>query len=622
MNVRLNVRPSDGGQFEPRSAPDAAPPQAHRLLDVLQASHGVAFSSPTIAFCVTLYNEPQASLRSTLASLLAASHFFHRQVRFRGKFSTICIIADGLGHMNPGTLALLSQIGLLEHGVDWDSSEMELYSSVLQPNPLLRMLDVQTSSKDLELLEPVRFLVCLKRMNRGKLQSHSFFFEVFCRDVQPIYCFQVDSGTTLAPETASELVRCMEESPAVGALAARVMPAVPSLQKGFLALWQYADFAWRKAVLWPFEVATGHLSVVPGQASMIRWRALQFLAGQPGRAGTRDPVQAYLRGNEDGGSLNRVMYLAEDRVIGSQIVLAPGSSWELGYAPGAAAVTDACQSLGELLRQRRRWNNSGMASRVWLAGKWYSFLRRSDRSAARKWSFSLAMLVQLTIAVRDFLIPALFFSLLSAFCRSIWTQGPVMAGLTYAVCGTVVAAELLFAHCDFVDTSSTPWWVVARGRMSARLIAAGLFVASSVLALPTCAALFVLAPAAALFAMRYVFPVKALPALGSVLLFPLPSLLMCSILSAHAMWNIDDVSWGTKGLTRTADATVGRRQLRRVRNYVFASWVIANALAVTCTLTMRGWFFKTLNPVLEVGSAIDMLMIAGALVKLRRWSRG
>jgi hypothetical protein len=75
-------------------------------------------------------------------------------------------------------------------------------------------------------------------------------------------------------------------------------------------------------------------------------------------------------------------------------------------------------------------------------------------------------------------------------------------------------------------------------------------------------------------------------------------------------------------LTRTADATVGRRQLRRVRNYVFASWVIANALAVTCTLTMRGWFFKTLNPVLEVGSAIDMLMIAGALVKLRRWSRG
>jgi hypothetical protein len=69
-------------------------------------------------------------------------------------------------------------------------------------------------------------------------------------------------------------------------------------------------------------------------------------------------LDAYLRSLNAVAPLERVMFLAEDCMFGHEIVLARDKSWRLGYCPAAEATTDACDTFGEPLRQRRRWQTA------------------------------------------------------------------------------------------------------------------------------------------------------------------------------------------------------------------------------------------------------------------------
>ena len=59
-------------------------------------------------------------------------------------------------------------------------------------------------------------------------------------------------------------------------------------------------------------------------------------------------------------------------------------SWRIGYCPAAEATTDACDTFGELLRQRRRWQNSALAVRLWLWGRLPAYLAGSTRACSTR----------------------------------------------------------------------------------------------------------------------------------------------------------------------------------------------------------------------------------------------
>ena len=98
------------------------------------------------------------------------------------------------------------------------------------------------------------------------------------------------------------------------------------------------------------------------------------------------------------------MFLAEDRVFGNEIVLARGKSWRIGYCPAAEATTDACDTFGELLRQRRRWQNA-LAVRLWLWGRLPAYLARPDKSALDKAGFTISMLWQGLLTASEVMSP-------------------------------------------------------------------------------------------------------------------------------------------------------------------------------------------------------------------------
>ena len=570
------------------------------------------FARPTNAFCVTLYNETRVAFEATLSALLLSAETFHRQRCGKRGFSLLCIVADGRDNLDSGVFRLLEDLGLIADAAE-QIDGAELHMGLHDCGALLRQLGVRRSGEDSQAAESLRAIVCLKQHNLGKLQSHNLFFNSICRAVQPAYCYQIDSGTTLAADAVTKLFERLETSPQIAALALRIMPAVPSIDDDFLAVWQYLDFALQKSIVWPFEVATGHLSVVPGQACVFRWRALQSGEGERFNR-PASPLGAYLRGIDVTAPLERLMYLAEDRVIGNQVVLAVGRHWRLDYSPDAKAVTDACSSFSELLRQRRRWRNSALSCRLWLLAQWPKFLRRKDRDAACKRSFSIAMLSQLVLILREFLAPAQLIALLVALVTVLAAPSTPFGDAIHRALYVALGLDMLLAWIPAKHVCSCLRRLLLLGQRVAGVAAPGLLIVSLITTLPIAASgLLLLAPVMAVPAVILTLPAGTLATLARARFFPVTELAMVSLLSLYSFWNLHDVSWGTKGLLNcTADPRT-RQCLKRWRNRLFAGWIVANGTLIACALSSGGLICPTLNPVLELACVADVITVAFAL---------
>jgi chitin synthase len=549
------------------------------------------FTSPLSAFCVTLYNEKRSAVAATLRSITAAVDYCYRHDPSLERPSVLCLIADRRNAVDPELLTWLGTTGMLNPApVRLSDTELHCQAS---PN--------------------LHTIVCIKDSNLGKLHSHALFFGTLCQQMRPQFCFQVDAGSTLKPDIVLKLIHRLRDRPDVAAVAPRVMPAAPAADVGFLAHWQYADFAGRKGVLWPFELATGHLGVIPGQTCVLRWRALRTAQSEDATTGMADPLTGYLSGGDRHGCLARLMYLAEDRVIGNQLVLASDREWKLDYDPDACAETDSCTGLSELLRQRRRWNNSEMASRWWLLSQLPGTMRRTDRSAAQNRRFALAVFAQAALALREFLLPAQFVAILAVlFPWSATPPGGLVAMLPVAwliTAGAWVLAECLAA----IKRDPAPTRAARRLCRILHWASTGLFVAAALLALPLPCTIVLLAPTLYLLGMGLVLPRAGLLPAAQARLFHLPHLAVATALSCYSFWNLHDASWGTKGL-RTVEASVEcRSRLRRWRNIILCIWLAANGGAITAALRLHGLLATRLNPVAELFAALDGLLVVVSL---------
>lgn len=590
---------------EYRDAPERFGP-AHPFVETILDS---AFFGPKNALCVTVYNESWQAVRDTLISLVRSIGHIHAQPEYASEFSTICIIADGADRLHAETKLGLKRAGILRSYAWPLNANVECHLSLHAADELLRALDVQIETAAIR--NPIRFLFCVKKQNTGKLRSHELFFDVLCRRMQPKYCYQVDAGTVVAEDCFLQLVKRMEQDRQVAALAPRITPQTPSLTDDFLYQWQYADFAYRKTVSWPFEVTAGHLSVIPGQVSILRWSALQGGENAPGPVDDPAPVELYLRGVNATDSLERLMYLAEDRIIGTLLVLAKRKAWRLDYVPEAKAVTDPCDTPAELLRQRRRWNNSALACRVWLLKQVFHVMRRADRSLRRKAEFCTAALGQCALAAKELLAPAyvvaLVLGLMSVSAASI-TAAPSLVVTFW----TAALADAALA----VYRSSGPWGVWMRYVRAGISICAAATLLLLIIQCDPGVALVFLAPAVALIPVALVLPTSSWPVLLRMHFTPFAAFLFIVTTSAYALTHLHDVSWGTKGLLASHVGAAGARSLRRARNRALLGWVLLNAALMAYAAMTQDFADAAVNNVLVAACALDFIMALLAVVYL------
>ena len=68
--------------------------------------------------------------------------------------------------------------------------------------------------------------------------------------------------------------------------------------------------------------------------------------------------------NSRARALHCSAYLAEDRLLGFEIVAKTGKNWTLHYNHTAQAYTDVPTTVGVLVRQRRRWMNGSLFAQI------------------------------------------------------------------------------------------------------------------------------------------------------------------------------------------------------------------------------------------------------------------
>jgi chitin synthase len=575
---------------------------------------------PIGAFCVTVYNETEEIFRSTIASLLFSLRHFYANDR-NPHLAVVCIVVDGGDGADPGLLKSLRDYGLIVPGARTLFGGVERYSTEHRIEVLLESLTGTRVETHIGPSHDVRVTVLLKLRNRGKLHSHYLFFGRFCRSVRPRYCFQIDVGTTLAHEAVLRMIRSLEREPELAAVAPRVIPPPPALSEGYLAEWQYLDFAYRAAISWPFEVTTGFLSVVPGQAGVFRWKSLRKERARAVESKTAArPLGAYFRGMRAARPIDRIMYLAEDRIIGAAVVLNGVREWRLGYLPSAAAITDSCRSFRELLRQRRRWNNSSLSCRYWLVGRWNAFTRARGRNPGASSRLRVAIVAQVLVGVQELFLPAQLFALCLVLAEAVRPTQNLPVWVVHAFWVTL-AAEVILTALSARGSRVLASRAYAIVRPVIGLTAGGLFFAQMSAVLSPIATFILFSPGLAVIAMAPLMPAGKLTTATRAHLFPFTSQLMSNVLLTYGLWNLHDVSWGTKGLTESTQTPRLRRQMRRLRNGVLAVWILLNVCACLLAVQTFGRPQTSLNVVTEVSRGFELVQILvafGFLVMERR----
>lgn len=587
------------------------------------AARGAAAPEPgdRHAFCITLYNEKASLVRESLASLLLALRAARERVPSRAFHSTICIIADGESALDSACVALFERCGLVQRRRSLAPAEMEFHSTTRPLDGLLQALGhppgaAPPRSGDVE------FIVCIKSGNAGKLHSHYVFFELLCPRLRPELCYQIDVGTALEPDFILSLLRRMESEPTIAAIAPRITPPIPDAACGFFEEWQYFDFAVRVAVHWPAEAASGFLSVIPGQACVFRWSALARASrGDPQRSPwISTPIDLYLRGMHTTKPLEKLMFLAEDRVLGTEVILAPRSDWKLEYDSVAAATTDPCGSFRELRRQRRRWINSVLACRLAL----FARLASGNRARTRRYPLlegTGIFVMQLILNAREFFAPAVVLSYLAA-------ANPFTArsGVATALFALFWGATLLHVGLGFAPSASFRAPAAVRLASIGRIALGWSVAALHVLVFatqfsPAAAALVLSWLVITLVAMSLVLPAPALRILPRMQFAPCSYLLAANVLLVNAFADFDNLSWGTKGLTAAQNPKAAARQLRRTRLWLLSIWTVLNAALIFCSFEVGGILTSDLNIVLEVSTVLEIGFAVVALIVILRRRR-
>ena len=564
---------------------------------VLASDGGAIESGFKNVVCLTLYNEPFEQLKASLSALVASIAALP-EVATR---SCIVIIADGRDRADPEILRYFEEAGLTDPGTRFPALGETVHCSRKRIEEVMASLGVSGDSSG-----EVNFAICVKKENRGKLHSHALFFQCICPVLRPELCYQLDAGTMVEAGAVSQLMSYMDERPEVAASASRILTPTPHGGASVLSIWQYMDFVMQKAVTWPTEVASGYLSVIPGQFCVFRWSAVS--APQAGASGKR-PLDTYLRGLNAIAPLERVMFLAEDRVFGNEIVLARDTSWRIGYCPAAKATTDACDTFGELLRQRRRWQNSALAVRLWLWGRVPAYLARSDKSLIEKARFSASMLWQGLLTASEVMSPAFLLLLLIAAAGGLIHARNEAAAA--AIGGALLASGILM-WVTFADCPSRWRKMLCCAR---DMIAALTVVALLALAYywnPLEQAVLMTAPVILMAVIvAAAMPGQRWPALRHFPVYLLTDRLISFALYGYALANVHNVTWGTKGLTSDAkDQATEKERMRRLRAIIAGAIVTIDVALVALGLWRHGVWITSESSIVELFTLLFLCVTA------------
>lgn len=547
------------------------------------------------AYCLTVYNEPGVAILTSLASLVNTIAYQQKRDP-TPRNGNIFIIADGQEKISDSALLLFRELRLFsgEHNRLSSGSTYTLHSfdhrdllelirytnqtdSIEGTNSWSEIYQQSLQGQQADTTGSVEFkpslsiTLFIKDFNQGKLNSHWWFFNHFCRQVNPDHCIQMDAGTASHRNALHILQKTLEADPTLGALASRVQTLKPYSPTNILLAWQYADFFVQKILDWPAEVLSGYLTVIPGQFSIVRWSALSEAESNK-EPTPNSTLGKYFRGLGPLSPMEGNMFLAEDRVLGFEII--SKKIYNIGYAIQAEATTDTCQSLSELMHQRRRWINSSFTCNLHATiGLIRNLKGRSAEIGPQCKTIAAISWLAITGLVQWFM-PAQMCILLVFLTSTTTPPNPPVSPLLLVFILTIAVQITTFASDKLSEKAMSKVAAITT------LIQGGL-VASSVISFSSVDRIIAVSWLQVAW-LAFIYAAAGITATGKstrpskiLLCYPLLTPFYMLTLNTYAVCNCNDLSWGTKGLTKNEN-----KKPNLFRAKALSLWLACNIAAI------------------------------------------
>ncbi|CAG9335225.1 unnamed protein product [Blepharisma stoltei] len=427
--------------------------------------------------------------------------------------------------------------------------------------------------------EELQLIFCIKQENRRKLNSHFWFLHGFCKMIDPKFVQFLDVGTIPNENALVYLYQALLNDERIAGCCGEIAPIYTGW-KNLVVNAQIVEYKFSHTFEKSFESIFGYVSVLPGAFSAYRWEALQ---GPPIEEDYFKPILK----PELMNPYESNVYLAEDRVLClslvSKKVPKPKKSYLLRYIKRSVAETDAPDTLGDLISQRRRWIN----------GSWFALLHffssfekifLSNHHWFRKFIFFLQLLYfGVTTVFQWFLIGSFFLifaftvrnlpnssensesdlftaqniiliiyssMLLMTLLTSLGTKPQKISGLLYTftfIYGIYMIFELALVIMYLYDHNFFLSWVC-------------------ILAIQTAAAMIINITINCSFKsiFRGIFQY----------IFLTPTFI--NVFLIHAMCNLHDCTWGTRPDNPTEKEKENEEDFKIFRTYWLMIWVFTN----------------------------------------------
>jgi cellulose synthase/poly-beta-1,6-N-acetylglucosamine synthase-like glycosyltransferase len=501
-----------------------------------------------------------------------------------------------VGHIFSKKLDAQTMVQMFDSIDDDEKYECNLHDGKGSPS------DWITSKKKYELPD-INFFFCAKHENRGKIESHLWFFKGFCAYIKPDYCQMIDIGTIPLKNSISNICRYMDRYEQVGGACGEIEVFAPTdkelgypmkigeddegnpiyknrncwqrFEAKCLVLAQYVEYKISHYIDKAFETSFGFVSVLPGAFSTFRWEAIRG-----------DPLKSFFKGLESDKHTAKEanMYLAEDRVMCLEILRRYSQNWVLRYIPGCKALTDPPTSIVGLIKQRRRWTNGSLFA-SWYVIDHLNLITRSGHSCCRQVSLFILYIYMTLNFVFSLMLVGSLFATFSIFIRSFFEDEQC------DTFGGARAFETAYLGILFIFTlmSITKPIEKSAAAYTVMVILFGIFIFVSIgfgfkyfweetkgeivgyLMIVTLASSYFVPPLLNLTRINFC---KYIVGMG-IMIFLSP--MYINIFIIYSMANLHDISWGNRD-TDSKKSIETRKNLEKFRALCLIVWIFVNAV--------------------------------------------
>ena len=186
---------------------------------------------------------------------------------------------------------------------------------------------------------------CVKQTSKGKLNTHMWVFEGFCKLVQPDYCLLMDMGVKPHPKALLKLYTALECDSDLGGCCGEIEPSNSGVWSFYVSA-QKTEYKLFDVFDRSMESLVGYVPSLPVRFSAYRWKAV------------KDPEvrNKYFEPIKDPEIVDvsfANICLSEDRSLSYWIVMNENAKWTTKCVRGSVAEVELPEKLADLVLERR-----------------------------------------------------------------------------------------------------------------------------------------------------------------------------------------------------------------------------------------------------------------------------